>query len=325
MTGQTRPTGGSRPNATAAEIIDGHDLTGKETIVTGGYSGIGYETAKALAAAGARVVIAGRDDAKGAAAVARLQAETNNDKIVFRPLDLRSLESITTWAHNHAATGKPLHVLVNNAGVMAGPLRRTADGFESQLGINHLGHFAFTTGLLSCLREAGDARVISLTSSAHRRSDIHYDDPNYHQRAYAPWQAYGQSKTANALFTVGFTARYGSAGLTANAVMPGAIPTRLQRHLSTQDLRQRGWVDHDGNRVLDGWKSPEQGAATTTWAAVAPELAGISGRYLEDCALATPWTSNGEPPRRHYLPYALDPDNAEHLWVLSERLVHQQR
>jgi NAD(P)-dependent dehydrogenase (short-subunit alcohol dehydrogenase family) len=314
----------ARPAATAAEMIAGHDLTSKETIVTGGYSGIGYETAKALAAAGARVVIAGRDAAKGAAAVARLQAATGNKKIVFRPLDLSSLESVTTWARKHVATGKPLHILVNNAGIMATPLHRTADGFEAQFGVNHIAHFAFTTGLLPCLHEAGDARVICLTSSAHRRSDIDYGDPNYQQRAYDPWEAYGQSKTANALFAAGFTARHGSPGLTANAVMPGAIRTPLQRHLSAQDLQRRGWDDADGNPVLTGWKTPEQGAATTIWAAVAPDLAGVSGRYLEDCAIAVPWSHDGNLPRGHYLPRALDPGNADRLWELSERLVGEQ-
>ncbi|TCO52621.1 SDR family NAD(P)-dependent oxidoreductase [Actinocrispum wychmicini] len=302
-------------NQEADEIIAGHDLTGKETIVTGGYGAVGYETAKAFAGAGARVVLAGRDQGKGEAAAAQLRAATGNDKVVFRHLDLASLESVTTWARKHAATGRPLHVLVTNAAVMAGPLTRTADGFESQFGVNHLAHFAFTLGLLPCLRAAGNARVVCLTSSAHRRGDIDYDDPNYERRPYDPWQAYGQSKTANALFSVGFTARHAGDGVTANAVMPGAISSGLQRHLSADDMRARGWDDRSG------WKTPSQGAATSVWAAVTPELAGVGGRYLEDCAIATPWTQDGSPPRGHYLPYALDPDNAERLWRLSEELV----
>jgi NAD(P)-dependent dehydrogenase (short-subunit alcohol dehydrogenase family) len=307
---------------TAAQVIAGHDLTGKETVVTGGYSGIGYETAKALAQGGARVVIAGRDPVKGPRAVAELQAATGNEKIVFRQLDLSSIESATTWARKHVATGKPLHILVCNAAVMAPPLQRTVEGFESQFGINHLAHFALTIGLLPCLREAGDARVVILASSGHRRSDINYEDPNYLRRPYNPSEAYGQSKTANALFAVGFTARHGSPTLTANAVMPGGIHTQLTRHLSDDELRARGWMDASGQFVApDGWKTPEQGSATSIWAAVAPELQGVSGKYLEDCAIAQPWTEPGPPPRGYYLPYALDPDSADRLWSLSERLL----
>ncbi len=321
MTAPAPPPAADRQQLDAGEMIAGHDLTGKETIVTGGYSGIGYETARALASAGARVVIAGRDPSKGDRAVSELQAATGNEKIVFRPLDLNSMESVTTWTGKHAATGKPLHILVNNAGVMTPPLQRTVEGFESQLGINHLAHFAFTIGLLPCLRDAGDARVICLTSSAHRRSDIDYDDPNYKHRPYDASEAYGQSKTANALFAVGFTARYGGDRLTANAVMPGAIHTPLQRHLTDAQLRARGWLDDEGTAVLDGWKTPAQGAATTIWASVTPELRGVGGKYLEDCAIAHPWNKTGRLPRGHYLQYATDPHNADRLWELSERLL----
>jgi NAD(P)-dependent dehydrogenase (short-subunit alcohol dehydrogenase family) len=304
---------------TAAEVIAGHDLTGKETIVTGGYGGLGYEIAKALAGAGARVVLAGRDPAKGEAAVGRLRTATGNDKVVFRAVDLASLESVTTWARRHAETGKPLHILVNNAAVMATPLSRTVDGFESQFATNHLGHFAFTVGLLPCLRAAGNARVVSLTSSAHRRSDIDFDDPNYEHRPYDPWQAYGQSKTANALFAVGFAAHHADDGVTVNAVMPGGIRTGLQRHLSDDDLRKRGWTGS-----VPGWKTPEQGAATPVWAAVASEVDGVSGKYIEDCAIATAWSRGDSPPPGHYLPYALDPANAERLWELSRKLIGQR-
>jgi NAD(P)-dependent dehydrogenase (short-subunit alcohol dehydrogenase family) len=267
-------------------------------------------------------VIAGRDPFKGHQAVSELQAATGNDRIVFRALDLGSMESVTAWARGHAATGKPLHILICNAAVMAPPLRRTVEGFESQLGINHLGHFAFTVGLLPCLREAGDARVVILTSSGHRRSDIDYQDPNYLHRPYDPPEAYGQSKTANALFAVGFSARHGSPTLTANAVMPGGVHTPLQRHLSDDELRARGWMDPDGRFTAPAeWKTPQQGAATSIWAAVAPELQADSGKYLEDCAIARPWTQPGPPARGTYLPYALDPDNADRLWTLSERLL----
>ena len=324
-----------RAQLTAAQVIAGHDLTGKETIVTGGYGGVGYETAKALASAGARVVIAGRDRVKGPQAVTRLQADTGNEQIVFRLLDLGSLASVDTWARKHVATGKPLHILINNAAVMTPPQQRTADGLESHLAINHLAHFALTVGLLPCLQEAGDARVICLSSSAHRRSDIHYEDPNYDRRPYDPAEAYGQSKTANALFVVGFSARYAGPHLTANAVMPGAIRTGLTRNLSQDEFRARGWIDAEGNDLREGWKTPEQGAATTIWAAVAPELNGVSGKYLEDCAIATPLLRADQPLGGHYNPYgqlrghyqryALDPENAERLWTLSERLIGSVR
>ena len=328
MTSSSEQTDGR--TATAADMIAGHDLTGKEAIVTGGYGGVGYETVKALAGAGARVVIVGRDPGKGADAVSRLRAETRNGHIVFDQLDLSSLAAVHTWAHEYAARGGPLHILVNNAGVMWPPQQRTADGFESHLAINHLAHFVLTLGLLRCLEEAGDARVICLSSSAHRRSDIHYEDPNYDRRPCDPAEAYGQSKTANALFVVGFSARFAGPHLTANAVMPGAIRSGLMRHLSQDEFRARGWIDTEGNDLRDGWKTPEQGAATTLWAAVAPELEGVTGTYLEDCAIATPLERADRPLgghynpqgrlRGHYQPYALDPGSAERLWTLSERL-----
>ncbi|MUN40968.1 SDR family NAD(P)-dependent oxidoreductase [Actinomadura litoris] len=303
-------------DSTAMDVIAGHDLSGKEAVVTGGASGLGLETARALAAAGARVVLAARNPGAGEAAAARLRAETGGE-VVFRPLDLGSLASVTGWARRHVETGRPLHLLVANAGIMATPLTRTADGFESQFGVNHLGHFAFTAGLLPALRAAGGARVVVLSSRAHRRGDVDLDDPNYERGPYDPWQAYGRSKTANALFAVGLTARHAAEGITANAVMPGAIMTGLQRHIPRQELADMGW-----SGVFDprGWKTPEQGAATSVWAAVAPELDGVGGRYLENCAIGTPWTGPGDPPTGHYLPYALDPGTADRLWALSERL-----
>jgi NAD(P)-dependent dehydrogenase (short-subunit alcohol dehydrogenase family) len=324
-----------RAQLTATQVIAGHDLTGKETIVTGGYGGVGYETAKALASAGARVVIAGRDYDKGVDAVARLHTETGNDQIVFDLLDLGSVASVDTWTRTRVASGEPLHILANNAAVMWPPQQRTGDGLESHFAINHLAHFALTVGLLPCLEAAGDARVVCLSSSAHRRSDIHYEDPNYDRRPYDPAEAYGQSKTANALFVVGFSVRFAGPHLTANAVMPGAIRTGLMRNLGEDEFRARGWIDAEGNDLREGWKTPEQGAATSIWAAVAHELQGISGKYLEDCAITTQLLRADKPLggqydprgplRGHYQPYALDPDNAERLWTLSEQLINSVR
>ncbi|HVV20572.1 MAG TPA: SDR family NAD(P)-dependent oxidoreductase [Pseudonocardiaceae bacterium] len=307
-------------HSTADDVIAGHDLTGREVIVTGGASGLGAETARALATAGARVVLATRG--RGDTVAARLRERTGNPNVEHRVLHLDSLASVRAFTADYLATGRPLHLLVNNAGIMAAPLARTADGFESQFGVNHLGHFALTTGLLPALRAAGSARVVVLSSRAHRRGDVDFDDPNYERRPYDPWQAYGRSKTANGLFAVGLTAHHGGEGITANAVMPGAIMTDLMRHMSPADLADRGWVDDHGRPRTDmpGWKTVPQGAATTVWAAVAPELAGVGGRYLDNCAVGRPWTADGEPPHGFYLPYLLDPDNAERLWNLSEKL-----
>lgn len=207
---------------------------------------------------------------------------------------------------------------------MATPWGLTPNGFEQQFGINHLGHLALTVGLLlPCLRAAGTARVVSLTSSAHRRSDIDYDDPLYRRRPYDPWQAYGQSKTAASLVAVALTARHQDEGITTNAVMPGAVHTDLQRHMTHHDLVRRGWAAVEASDATPepAWKTPAQGAATIVWAAVSAELDGVSGRYLEDCAIAQPWSQPTELPRGHYRPYALDPPNAERLWQLSTDLL----
>jgi NAD(P)-dependent dehydrogenase (short-subunit alcohol dehydrogenase family) len=319
--------------STGDDVIAGHDLTGRDVIVTGGTSGLGAETARVLASAGARVVLAGRDQTRGSAAAERLRASTGNPTVEFARLDLASLASVRAFVERYLETGRPLRVLIDNAGIMAAPLSYTVDGFESQFGTNHLGHFALTVGLLPALRSAGSARVIVLSSAAHRRSDVDFEDPNYRSRPYDPWQAYGQSKTANALFAVGLTSRHANHGVVANAVMPGAISTDLVRFLSREQLRGLGWTDRDGRLCPPpDWKTVEQGAATTIWAAVASELEGIGGRYLENCAVAKPWNQEGMspiPPGRaldrgtlagHYLPYALDPDHAERLWTLSEEL-----
>jgi NAD(P)-dependent dehydrogenase (short-subunit alcohol dehydrogenase family) len=311
--------------STAAQVIEGHDLTGKVAVVTGGASGIGEETARALAGAGARVVVAGRGTERGREAVERIRAGAGERSggVDFEQLDLGSLASVERFAEQRLASGDPLHLLVNNAGVMAAPLSRTEDGFELQFGTNHLGHFALTRALLPALRAAGQARVVVVSSRAHRLGDVDFGDPNYHHRSYDPWEAYGQSKTANALFAVGLTRRHAADGITANSLMPGAIMTNLQRHIPGRELTAMGWADADGRKVAPpGWKTVEQGAATSVWAAVAPELDGLGGHYLENCAVAQPWTGlDGNVPNGYYRPYAVDPEHAERLWSLSERLI----
>jgi NAD(P)-dependent dehydrogenase (short-subunit alcohol dehydrogenase family) len=305
-------------HSTALEVIAGHDLQGREAIVTGGASGIGVETVRALATAGARVVLAARNREQAESVVATLRAETGSNAIVFEPLDLASLDSVRAFAARYQDTGRPLHILINNAGVMATPQSYTADGLEMQFGTNHIGHFALTVGLLAALRAAGTARVVELTSIGHRRSDVDFDDLNFRTRPYDPWIAYGQSKTANALFAVALTERYASDGITANSVMPGGILTGLQKHMTREQQIALGWFDESG-APNPRFKSTAQGAATSIWAAVAPELEGIGGKYLEDCALARPWTS--DQPMSGYLPYAVDPDRARRLWSVSEEII----
>ena len=308
--------------STALEVIAGHDLNGFEAIVTGGASGIGVETVRALAAAGARVVIATRDQTKGQSVAATLRKETGSAKIEFQPLDLASLASVRAFVTQFLSTRRELHLLINNAGIMAAPLAYTGDGFESQFGTNHIGHFCLTFGLLPALKAAGRARVVALTSLGHRRSDVHFEDLNFRHRPYDPWMAYGQSKTANVLFAVGLTQRFAAEGISANAVHPGGIMTGLQKHVSHAEQMKMGWIDEAGAQNAR-FKTTAQGAATSVWAAVAAELETISGRYLEDCTIAKPWSEDN--PMSGVKPYALDPGNAERLWSVSEELIAHVR
>lgn len=314
--GIASPKFGTR--STALEVIAGHDLCGRDAIVTGGASGIGIETVRALATAGARVVIAARDRVKAEDAASTLQGDSGNQAIEVGQVDLASLASVRAFVGQFLASGRKLHLLINNAGIMATPLSYTEDGFESQFGTNHIGHFALTVGLLPALKAAGAARVVALTSIGHRRSGIHFEDLNFRGRPYEPFSGYGQSKTANALFAVGLTERHAADGITANAVMPGGILTGLQKHLSREEQIAMGWFDESGT-PNPRFKITGQGAATSIWAAVAPELEGVGGRYLEDCAVAEPWTDAR--PMAGYMPYALNPDDASRLWSVSEELI----
>ena len=255
---------------TPARVVAGdHDLSGRNVIVTGGASGIGYETAKALAAAGADVMLAVRDRSAGEKAAVAINEAIGADNVVAGTLDLASLASVGSFVD--AWGDQPLDILINNAGVMATPLLRTAEDLELQIGTNHFGHFVLAVGLTRALLNAAEdertARVVALSSIGHRRSDIHWDDPNYLSRPYDKWEAYGQSKTANSLFAVGYNARFEEHGITANAVMPGGIMTPLQRYLPKEEMVAMGWMDEEGN-VREGFKTPEQGASTSVWAAV---------------------------------------------------------
>jgi NAD(P)-dependent dehydrogenase (short-subunit alcohol dehydrogenase family) len=304
----------------AREVVAGHDLTGKSAIVTGAATGIGVETARALAEAGAAVTLAVRNLAAGEAIAAEIDQTAKGPKAKVGRLDLSDLASVRAFADAWGAA--PLHILVNNAGVMACPQSYTHDDLEMQIGTNHFGHALLTLSLAPALEKAAakgrTARVVALTSIGHRRSNINWDDPHYRTRAYDKWESYGQSKTANSLFAVGFHQRFKDRGVTANAVMPGGIMTPLQRHLPREEMIAFGWIDEAGN-VAQGFKTPEQGASTSVWAAVGEELEGVGGLYLENCAQAAP----GDPanPRGGVWPWALDPEGADRLWAMTRETV----
>jgi NAD(P)-dependent dehydrogenase (short-subunit alcohol dehydrogenase family) len=301
--------------STAAEVLAGVDLTGRRAIVTGGASGIGVETARALAGAGAEVTLAVRNLEAGERTARDIIASTGNKQVAVGPLDLADQESVAAFA---AAWDGPLHILVNNAGIMAAPLARTPEGWELQFATNHLGHFALATGLHESLAAAGGARVVSVSSSAHLRSPVVFADIHFREREYEPWSAYGQSKTANVLFAVEATRRWAGDGIEVNALMPGGIRTNLQRYVSAAELaRLRAATGGE-----TAWKTTEQGAATSVLLAASPLVAGIGGRYFEDGNEAEP---NEPGTRRGVAAYALDPEAAQRLWDVSVRTLTGQR
>jgi NAD(P)-dependent dehydrogenase (short-subunit alcohol dehydrogenase family) len=294
-------------SSTADEVAEGIDLTGKRAIVTGGASGIGVETARALAGIGAEVTLAVRDLDAGARTAADITTTTGNPNLRVVHLDLADLSSVAAFA---AAWRGPLHILVNNAGVMAVPeLQRTETGSELQFATNHLGHYALALGLRGAMADAGGARIVSVSSSAHKRSPVVWDDIDFRFLSYDPWLAYGQSKTANVLFAVGAQARWSGDGITSNALTPGAINTNLQRY-SGGRLRTR----------RDLWKTVEQGAATSVLVAASPLLDGVGGRYFADCNEAEV-VSHRTDDLLGVAPYALDTGNADRLWDLSAAIV----
>ncbi len=290
---------------TAAEVMQGVDLTGRRAVVTGGASGIGVETARALAHAGAEVTLAVRDLAAGE----KTAAEIGRD-VRVAALDLADPRSVRSFVQ---AWDGPLHLLVNNAGVMACPETFNLQGWELQLATNHLGHFALASGLHGALKTEG-ARIVSLSSRGHLFSDVHLDDLFFDRRPYDPWQAYGQSKTANILFAVEATRRWAADGITTNALHPGAIMTNLTRHLSPEALAEAR--NRSGGAAQ--FKTVEQGAATSLLVATSPLLDGIGGRYFEDCNEAVP---NVEGTRTGVAAYALNPATAEALWEASLTLL----
>jgi NAD(P)-dependent dehydrogenase (short-subunit alcohol dehydrogenase family) len=308
----TRITTPYSAQTTADDIVAGLDLTGQRIVVTGGASGIGLETARSLAGAGAEVTLAVRDLAAGRQAAALLMGETGSKQVLVAPLDLADQTSVRSFV---ASWHGPLDVLIDNAGLMAAPLMRTPEGWEMQFATNHLGHFTLATGLRGALataaRTSRQARVVSVSSSAHLRSGIDFDDIHFRVRPYDAWLAYAQSKTANVLLAVEGSRRWADDGITINALMPGAIRTGLQRYVSDSELdRMRAATGSSA----PGWKTPQQGAATSVLLAVAPLLDGVGGKYFEDCNEALP---NEPGTRRGVAAHALDPEAAGRLWQVS--------
>ncbi|ANZ40906.1 oxidoreductase [Lentzea guizhouensis] len=332
MTHKQRPIGsGFTAASTTEDVLEGIDLSGTNAIVTGGHVGLGLETTRALSQAGAFVTVGSRYPDGAAPALAGME------RVEIAQLDLLSPTSIDEFADRYLGSGRPLHMLINNAGIMGGPLVRDARGFESQFATNHLGHFQLTLGLLPALRAARGARVVNVTSGGHRLSDIRWDDPHF-TTGYEPMLGYGQSKTANILFAVELDRRWAADGIRGYAVHPGVIvgtdlgPSRPEdgHAMADEQLRALGLVDDSGQPIIDpdrGMKTPQQGASTSVFAATSPLLADIGGVYLKDndvSPLDTPRPVNfgaGQEIPAEVVPHAVDPESAQQLWELSEQLI----
>jgi NAD(P)-dependent dehydrogenase (short-subunit alcohol dehydrogenase family) len=306
-------------NSTASEVVAGLDLSRMHALVTGASGGLGAETARALAERGARLTLTARDLPKGREVVESIRKSTGNDHIEVMALALDDPRSVREFASAFLAKKAPLTALINNAGVMACPLARTPQGYEMQFATNHLGHFLLTGLLAPALRAGAPSRVVSVSSRGHRFSPVVFEDIHFERRDYDKWASYGQSKTANVLFAVGLDQRLRDAGVRANALHPGAIVTELGRHLQPADIAQLQ-ARSPGGRME--WKSVPSGAATSTWAATAPELEGRGALYLEDCHVASLRTSPQD--EGGVEAWALDPAAAEKLWRVSEEMVGER-
>jgi NAD(P)-dependent dehydrogenase (short-subunit alcohol dehydrogenase family) len=296
--------------------VRGIDLSGKTAIVTGGYSGIGIETVRALVGAGAQVTVPARSPDRAREALSGVP------RVTVAAMDLADLASVNKFARDFTAKNQQLHLLINNAGVMATPFARVGKGWEQQFAINHLGHFVLTRELTPLLRAAGGARVVALSSLAHRRTDIRWDDIHFEREPYDKWVAYGQSKTANALHARALDAREAKNGVHAFSVHPGGIMTPLQRHLDNEEMVALGWTDASGGlsemaKAL--FKTPEQGAATAVWCATAPALAAHGGAYCDDCDIARPFDETT--PWRGVKPHAASDEGAARLWDATEAML----
>ena len=308
------------PDTTTDEVLEGIDCTGKRAIVTGASGGLGEETARALASKGASVTIAARDIPKAEAAAARIKESTGNPNIDVGEIELSVPNSVRAFAADWLGKNDKLDLLINNAGVMACPLDRTKEGWEMQFGTNHFGHFLLTNLLMPAIRAAAPSRIVNLSSAAHRNSDVHFDDIHFNNRDYDKWDSYGQSKTANILFSVELNKHLAASGITANAVHPGGIQTDLGRHLTPEDIQalmSRIQERSGGDETPEfKFKTIPAGAATSVWAATSPDLEGNGGNYLEDCHIAQIVTTEASPDGVEL--YALNEESAAELWAVTE-------
>ena len=300
------------------EILAGIDLAGTTAILTGGYSGIGLETTRALADAGATVIVPVRDPAKAEENLSTIEGDVSTAK-----MDLADLDSVRAFASSVYDSIDALDLLINNAGIMACPLDRVGPGWESQFGVNHMGHFALTRALMPLLEKAEAPRVVALSSIAHRRNGILWDDIQFEHSEYQKWVAYAQAKSANALFANALSRRMQAFGGRAFSVHPGGIFTPLQRHLPKEEQVEMGWLNPDGTvpeAVAEIFKTPTQGCTTTLWAATSPLLDAMPGVYCEDCDVAQ-LAGPDSPPFQHCAPHIADDTDAERLWEISETLL----
>jgi len=302
-------------NSTTTDVLNDIDLSGKTALVTGASTGLGAETARALAACGADVTLVARSVNKLSKVAESIQLETGRLPETAT-LELDKPATIRSFAADWLGRHRKLDILINNAGIMAPPLTRTAEGWESQFATNHLGHFLLTNLLSDVIKAAGKARIVNLSSAGHWYSPVDLDDPNYQNRDYDALQAYGQSKTANIWFAMELARRWADRGVTSFAVHPGGIQTELGRNLEPEVAKSFEQLLKD---YPDIWKTVSQGAATSCWAATSPELNGKTGLYLEDCHISEP--GSGDAIDGGYAPYAYDTDGAKQLWTLSNDLL----
>lgn len=313
MNNHQKPLGlGFGTRTTTTEVLEGIDLSGTTALVTGGYSGLGLETTRALVRAGAEVLIPARRPDEARTVLSGLP------RVTVYPMDLSRLESIASFTAGLVERGRPLDMVINSAAIMTCPETRVWKEMESQFAVNHLGHFYMIQGLWPLLARANGCRVVTVSSGAHQITDILWENIRL-EGIYEKWLAYGQSKTANSLFTVALDSRGRDYGIRAFTLHPGFILTPLQRHLEKREMVDAGWIDESGKQVDPQFKTPEQGAATQVWAATSPQLEGLGGVYCADCDIA-PVLADGKNSVSGVKPYAIDPEGAERLWQLSAEL-----